>query len=230
MSNYVIYLRVSSRQQGVSGLGLEAQNDICTQYIKSKDGELLATFKDVESGKSRTRKGLMDAINFCKQNKCTLVIAKLDRLARDVEFTFKIINTGIDIYFCDMPLVNTMILGVFASVAQYERELISIRTKQALNAKRERGEVWNTNNLINNKAVKISAENRRKKALSNENNKLFWEFMQDYQKIYGKITANTDFTPIANELNKRGKMTATGLPFDSKRARAMYSKVRFMYQ
>lgn len=230
MNKFVIYLRVSSRLQGVSGLGLEAQSVICNEYIKSKDGELLAIFKDIESGKSRTRKGLMDAITFCKQNRCTLVIAKLDRLARDVEFTFKIINTGIDIYFCDMPLVNTMILGVFASVAQYERELISLRTKQALNAKRGRGEVWNINNCIDNKAVKISAENRRKKALSNENNKLFWEFMQDYQKIYGKITANTDFTPIANELNKRGKMTATGLPFDSKRARAMYSKVRFMYQ
>ena len=93
----------------------------------------------MESGTHRDRPGLWQAINRCKQDGSTLVIAKLDRLARDVEFTFRIMNSGIDIHFCDMPVVNTMILGVFASVAQYERELTSKRTKDALAARRERG-------------------------------------------------------------------------------------------
>lgn len=131
---YVIYLRVSTRRQGISGLGLDAQRKMCTDLIERDGGELVKEFQDVESGKSRTRPGLWNAIDFCKVHGCTLVIAKLDRLARDVEFTFKVIGTGIQIRFVDMPVMNTMILGVFASVAQYERELIMQRTKGALDA------------------------------------------------------------------------------------------------
>ena len=128
----VIYTRVSTTKQGASGLGMEAQMEICRQAVRNNGSTIVAEFSDVESGKSRTRTGLWSAIEHCTKNDCTLVIAKLDRLARDVEFTFKVVNTGVDIYFCDMPSVNTMILGVFASVAQYERELLSSRTKAAL--------------------------------------------------------------------------------------------------
>ena len=140
MKKFVSYLRVSTQKQGASGLGLEAQREMCKKFVEQNKGEIVQEFLDVESGTHRDRKGLWQAIDFCKKNDCGLVIAKLDRLARDVEFTFKVINTGIDIHFTDMPMVNTMILGVFASVAQYERELISSRTKVALRAKKERGE------------------------------------------------------------------------------------------
>lgn len=141
MKNYVVYIRVSTRKQGESGLGLEAQQKICCEFIKNDGGVMVAEFKDVESGTHRDRKGLADAIAYCKKNECALVIAKLDRLARDVEFCFKVVNTGVEIHFCDMPQINTLLLGVFASVAQYERELTSDRTKKALAAKKERGEV-----------------------------------------------------------------------------------------
>lgn len=140
MKQYVTYIRVSTRKQGASGLGLEAQQKICGEFIKNHDGEKVAEYKDVESGTHRDRKGLADAVAYCKKNNCALVIAKLDRLARDVEFCFKIVNTGIEIHFCDMPQVNTLLLGVFASVAQYERELTSDRTVKALAAKKARGE------------------------------------------------------------------------------------------
>ena len=131
---YVIYLRVSTKRQGSSGLGLDAQRKMCTDLIERENGVVAKEFQDVESGKSRTRPGLWKAIDYCKVYGCTHVIAKLDRLARDVEFTFKVIGTGIQIRFVDMPVMNTMILGVFASVAQYERELIVQRTKGALEA------------------------------------------------------------------------------------------------
>lgn len=140
MKKFVVYIRVSTKKQGASGLGLEAQQKICGEFIKNHDGEKVAEYKDVESGTHRDRKGLADAVAYCKKNNCALVIAKLDRLARDVEFCFKIVNTGIEINFCDMPQVNTLLLGVFASVAQYERELTSDRTRKALSAKKERGE------------------------------------------------------------------------------------------
>lgn len=136
---FVTYIRVSTQKQGRSGLGLEAQRQMCADFIARNNGTMIKEFKDVESGTHRDRKGLWQAIDFCRANNCPLVIAKLDRLARDVEFTFKVINTGIDIHFTDMPMVNTMILGVFASVAQYERELISSRTKSALEVRKQQG-------------------------------------------------------------------------------------------
>lgn len=139
MKKYAVYIRVSTQKQGRSGLGLESQQRICEDFIRSNDGEKVEQFMDVESGTHRDRKGLLNAIDFCKQNGCALVIAKLDRLARDVEFCFKVINTGIEIHFCDMPQINTLLLGVFASVAQYERELTSDRTRKALAVKKAKG-------------------------------------------------------------------------------------------
>ena len=136
-----VYLRVSTTKQGARGLGIEAQRKMCDDFISSKGGIKECEFIDVESGAHRDRKGLWKAIDYCKQKDASLIIAKLDRLSRDVEFTFRVINTGIDIHFTDMPILNSMVLGVFASVAQYERELISSRTKNALNAKKERGEL-----------------------------------------------------------------------------------------
>lgn len=140
MNTYCTYLRVSTQRQGAQGLGIAAQRQMCAAFIKQNNGQHAQEFMDVESGTHRERNGLWNAIDYCKANGCSLVIAKLDRLARDVEFTFKVINTGIDIHFTDMPVVNSMILGVFASVAQYEREMISKRTKDALAAKKARGE------------------------------------------------------------------------------------------
>lgn len=136
-TKFCTYVRVSTRKQGATGLGLAAQQKMCDDYVAQRSGTILERFQDIESGTHRDRPGLWAAINFCKENstpldQCTLVIAKLDRLARDVEFTFRCLNTGVQIAFVDMPQMNTMILGVFASVAQYERELCSSRTKAAL--------------------------------------------------------------------------------------------------
>jgi DNA invertase Pin-like site-specific DNA recombinase len=139
MKQYVTYLRVSTQRQGAQGLGISAQRNMCENFIKQNNGCHVQEFMDVESGTHRDRKGLWQAIDYCKKNDCSLVIAKLDRMSRDVEFTFKVINTGIDIHFTDMPVVNSMILGVFAAVAQYEREMVSTRTKQALAVKKKQG-------------------------------------------------------------------------------------------
>ena len=99
MKNFVVYIRVSTRKQGESGLGLESQRKICADFIKNNGGVSVAEFKDVESGTHRDRRGLLDAVDYCKSHGCALVCAKLDRLARDVEFCFKVVNTGIEIHF-----------------------------------------------------------------------------------------------------------------------------------
>lgn len=140
MKNFVTYCRVSTRKQGCSGLGLEAQRKICADFVAANDGQNVREFVDVESGTHRDRQGLADAVAYCKANGCALVVAKLDRLARDVEFCFRVVNTGIEIHFCDMPQINTLLLGVFAAVAQYERELTSERTRRALSVKKANGE------------------------------------------------------------------------------------------
>lgn len=136
---YATYLRVSTQKQGATQLGLKSQRNMCEGFIKSCNGVLGQEFVDIESGTHRNRNGLWSAIEYCEINKCPLVIATLSRLARDVEFCFKVINTGIDIHFVDMPQINTLLLGVFASVAQYERELTSERTKKALSVKKAQG-------------------------------------------------------------------------------------------
>lgn len=172
MKQYATYLRVSTQRQGAQGLGISAQREMCDNFIKQNKGEQVREFMDVESGTHRGRKGLWQAIDYCKKNGCSLVIAKLDRLARDVEFTFKVINTGIDIHFTDMPVVNSMILGVFAAVAQYEREMCSTRTKQALAVKKAQGvklgaanENYNISKESLHRRGKRAGETRTRRAL-----------------------------------------------------------------
>lgn len=136
---------------------------MCLDFVEHNNGVVCQEFVDFESGTHRDRKGLQNAISYCKVNKCPLVIAKLDRLARDVEFCFKVINTGIDIHFTDMPQLNTLLLGVFASVAQYERELTSDRTKKALAVKKKQGCKLGSANekYISNRAKKDIQELKR---------------------------------------------------------------------
>lgn len=238
MKTYSIYTRVSTTRQGESGLGSSSQENICREYINREGGSVDAVFSDVESGRSRTRKGLWTAIDHCKETGSTLVIAKLDRLARDVEFTFKILNTGVNIHFVDMPAVNTVILGVFASVAQYERELISVRTKAALDAKKKRDGSWshlygkNTGTTRQEsvaKANEASCRSKQETAKANTNNERFYRYILNYESKNGRIDRHTDIEAIVRELNALGFKTATGMLFDCNRFRAMHKKVRTLY-
>lgn len=190
---FVIYLRVSTKRQGSSGLGLEAQRKMCTDLIEREGGVAVNEFQDVESGKSRTRPGLWSAIDYCKVYGCTLVIAKLDRLARDVEFTFKVIGTGIQIRFVDMPVMNTMILGVFASVAQYERELIVQRTKSALESikddiSKNGGHVSRTGNYIKKLGREKGADTSAAGAAAGLNHSRRAESWRDSSALYLWVT------------------------------------------
>lgn len=199
MKQYAIYIRVSTQKQGRSGLGLESQKKICEDFIHSESGNKIAEFMDVESGTHRDRKGLREAITFCQANKCGLVIAKLDRLCRDVEFCFRVVNTGIDIHFCDMPTINTLLLGVFASVAQYERELTSDRTKKALAVKKAQGcrlgrsnpkyiETWN--NKSQEEKVMIERKRGETKRARFKENRQTKAFLKILSNVFPDATQN----------------------------------------
>ena len=202
MKQYATYLRVSTQRQGAQGLGISAQRNMCENFIKQNKGKQVQEFMDVESGTHRDRKGLWQAIDYCKKNDCSLVIAKLDRLARDVEFTFKVINTGIDIHFTDMPVVNSMVLGVFAAVAQYEREMCSKRTKQALAALKARGDVklgaanekFQANRAKKDKEVLLNQYNKmgNTKRTRFQASKKVTAFLRILQQIFPDATTNED--------------------------------------
>ncbi len=227
--SYVLYFRVSTRGQGVSGLGLDAQRTICEQFVEKSGGKVCDTFTDIESGTHRDRPGLLQALEYCKNNGCELVIAKLDRLARDVEFVFKIVNSGVPIHFCDMPVVNTMILGVFASVAQYERELISQRTKNALEeAKKQGRKIGRPKGIKTTEATRKSAETRRRRAMDNPSNKAIWGVLRECTGGF-KAVKSENVGRAARLLTEMGVKTSTGMDITPKRVITAYHNLKHIY-
>ena len=146
-TRFVAYFRVSTDQQGRSGLGLEAQHTSVARYIDSQaSGVMVAAFEEVESGKRNDRPQLAAALAACRAHRATLVIAKLDRLSRNARFLLSIVEgTGEGgVVFCDLPTVPAGPVGKFlitqmAAVAELEAGLISQRTKAALGAAKARG-------------------------------------------------------------------------------------------
>lgn len=141
MSNqrYIAYFRVSTARQGRSGLGLDAQRDAVETYLKSVRGDLIETFVEVESGSKDDRPDLEAALAMCRVHNATLIIAKLDRLARNVEFIARLMNSRVEFIATDMPEANRLTVHIMAAMAEHEREMISTRTKAALAQAKARG-------------------------------------------------------------------------------------------
>ena len=133
----VSYLRVSTQQQGSSGLGLAAQRSAVTRFLAGR--KLLAEFVEVESGKRKDRPELAKALAMCAERDATLIIAKLDRLARNVAFLSALMESGLDFVACDLPQADRLSIHIFAAVAEHEARLISARTKAALQQAKLRG-------------------------------------------------------------------------------------------
>jgi DNA invertase Pin-like site-specific DNA recombinase len=136
---FISYLRVSTERQGQSGLGLEAQRQAVETYLNGGSWRLLAEVVEVESGAKSDRPELAKALALCKAHRATLVVAKLDRLARDAHFLLGLAKAGVDFIAVDMPAANRLTVGIMALVAEEERRMISARTKAALAAAKARG-------------------------------------------------------------------------------------------
>lgn len=139
MAAFIAYLRVSTQRQGESGLGLAAQEAAITAHLKSAGGEVIGRYVEVESGKRCDRPQLEAALKRCRETGATLVVAKLDRLARDVLFVAQLMKAGIDFVACDMPFANRLTIHILAAVAEDEARRISERTTAALQAAKARG-------------------------------------------------------------------------------------------
>jgi len=140
---YVAYYRVSTQMQGKSGLGLEAQRHAVNAFVGSHP--IIAEYTEIESGKRDDRPQLEAALDYAKANNAILIIAKLDRLSRDVHFISGLLKRNVPIKACDMPNADNFQFHIMAAVAEKEREMIAQRTKDAIAAKRARGQQWGTN-------------------------------------------------------------------------------------
>ena len=136
---WVAYYRVSTEKQGSSGLGLEAQREAVRSYVRSCGGALHSELIEVESGRQANRPQLSEALRLSRIHGATLIIAKLDRLARNVAFVSHLMESKVDFLAVDFPFANRLTIHILAAVAEHEAQMIRERTKAALAAARARG-------------------------------------------------------------------------------------------
>ncbi|MFD1753566.1 recombinase family protein [Rufibacter sediminis] len=220
---YVAYYRVSTAKQGESGLGIAAQENMVRNFTKCQDC-IIASFIEVESGKKDQRPELERAITYAKTHQARLVIAKLDRLSRSAAFIYALRDTGVDFVCADMPEANALTIGIFAAMAQHERETISKRTREALQAKKALEPDWKpgTPTNLTEEARITSLETRKKKAKENENNRRAAAMVRSLRQRKDKDGNTPTWREIANELNRNGFKTSRGGSFQATQAMRLY--------
>ena len=196
---FVSYLRVSTARQGASGLGVEAQRAAVAAHLNGGDWTLLREVVEVESGKRNDRPALAEALRLCRQQKATLVIAKLDRLARNVHFISGLMESGVEFVAVDMPSANRFVVHILAAVAEQEAEAISKRTKAALAAAKARGTKLGGRRVSAARFQEIGAAARRSRSAQAANARV---------KVLSVITeikahGTTTLRGIAAKLNAR---------------------------
>ena len=193
---YVSYLRVSTQRQGQSGLGIEAQRAAVEEYVTNVGGSLLAEHIEVESGSKTHRPILVKSISLAKKSGAVLVIAKLDRLARNVAFVSALMEAGVEFVAVDFPAANKLLIHIMAAVAEHERLLISERTKAALAVAKSRG-------------VRLGANGQR---LAEHHKSAALEFAKTLRGpiVEALRTGPQTLQSVADELNRRGRLTREG--------------------
>ena len=221
MNRYVAYYRVSTKRQGESGLGLEAQVRMVQGY--ARNGSIVEEFTEKETGTSkRERPILAEAIEICKETGAKLLIAKLDRLARDVHFISSLSRTGVDFICCDNPNANKLTINLLASVAESEAEAISARTKAGLASIKERIRKdgmylsrsgrnitsLGTPENLTDEGRRKSGEVIKQRFKNNRNTRMARPYASELKD------KGLEMIEIADKLNSNGFITATGRQFN----------------
>lgn len=235
MKKFVSWRRVSTKEQGRSGLGLEAQKDIIEYFVKSEGGELINDFAEVYTGKHLDKcVELKRAIEFSKENNAILIIAKTDRFRSTIEALqiYDEMGEG-NIYFCDLPHTDKFTLTLFFAIAEREALQISIRTKAALGVlqkkiEQEGGFYSKSGNWCTSlggtttgqaKGGQANGEKRRKEASENPTNRIIAAMTKN-------ITNSSELDSIVIKLNEMGVRTSSGLEFNRNRLSALMSKIK----
>lgn len=204
---YVAYYRVSTAKQGKSGLGLAAQKETVEKQAARDGGKIIKEFVEVESGKTKKRPELWKAITEARAKGAALIVAKLDRLGRKMKHLTEIRESGIDLVACDLPGMDTMSFGIFATFAQAEGERISERTKEALQEKKKQGVKLGSPQNLTDKARKKAYRVRRKNAQENPDNLKAAKIARDLR------AQGLSYHKVADKLNDYGLKTRTGKQF-----------------
>ncbi len=215
MEQFISYYRVSTSRQGSSGLGLEGQKSAVLSYLNNRP--LLAEFTDVETGKNDNRPQLLKAIDLAKQSNSILVIAKLDRLSRNLTFISTLMDAKIKFLCCDMPDANELTIHIFAALAQWERVRIADRTRTALQALKARGKKLGKPENFTEEVRKMGPVRLKQIAAENPNN-------QKSKKVINLLNRNgRNLREIAIELNEAGFRTSRGNQFGPEQVRRLIS-------
>lgn len=206
MTRYVAYFRVSTARQGQSGLGLEAQQAAVRTFVGA-DAQLVAEYTEVESGRKNSRPQLQAAIERAKQADAVLLVAKLDRLARNVAFLATLMESHVRFKAVDLPAADEFTLHILAAVAQKEATAISTRTRDALAAKKARGAKLGTPANLTPAAVAKGLATRQQNARENLRNK------QAAQLAALLRATGLSLRAIADRLNESGYRTRHGQEF-----------------
>lgn len=209
MTTYIEYYRVSTDKQGRSGLGLEAQQEAVKRFLRDDDRTFGPAFVEVESGKSADRPQLTAALKRCRETGATLLVAKLDRLARDVAFIATLMKSDVSFTACDKPDADPFRLHIEAAIAEEETRKISERTRAALAACKTRGVAlggFRGYHLSETEKATGRLSSARTRASHAKRFALSLQPVIDEIKSEGVISLNG----IAKELNRRGICTRKG--------------------
>jgi DNA invertase Pin-like site-specific DNA recombinase len=199
---FISYIRVSTTQQGASGLGLEAQREAVSRHVAGARGVIVAEYCEIESGKRNDRPEIAAALAACRLRHSVLIIAKLDRLARNVFFISSLMESGVEFVACDNPHATRLTIHILAAVAEHEREMISQRTKAALAAAKARGV------RLGNPCLKPGDTRHARAALSQRADRHTRDVLP-YIEAAKKAGARS-LNEIAQALINRGVATASG--------------------
>ncbi len=216
--SHIAYYRVSTTKQGQSGLGLEAQRQAVMRYVGS-DKILAAEFTDVESGKNDNRPELQKAIDQAQREGAVLLIAKLDRLSRNLTFISMLMDAHVKFVCCDMPQANEFTIHIFAALAQQERKMISERTKAALQSKKAQGVQLGKPENLSQLAAAKGLVIRQANARAHKGNRQATELIQFYRK------QGLTYAAIAERLNELGYKTRRGKNFHPQTVHMLFHRV-----
>lgn len=205
MEKFIGYVRTSTGKQN---LGLEEQQTQILDFVKNNNDDLVEIIIEQESGKNNVRRGLENALDKCSRYGYTLLFTKLDRLTREVEFLFAIRNRGVKLRCIALPELNTLTLGIFGTMAQYEREMTSNRTKLAL-AELKKTKMLGTIGNLTNEGRKKGSEVVKLQRLENENWRRAKTFIEHFQMKNGYL----NLTEVSKLLNENGYKTRRGCLF-----------------